>query len=88
MQILISEASYLIWVIRCERAIHVKEHTAQEIETRWKKKINERLTTDKIIATKIKRMKHAGKLANATWEEALKKQGLPYEDCIHRLEVF
>ena len=88
LQILISEASHLIWVIRCERVIHDREHTAQEIGMRWKQKINEKLTTDRITATKIKRDKQTTTLTNATWEEALKKQNITHKNWLNRQEVF
>ena len=37
LQILISEASHLIWVLRCERIMHRanRQHTNQEISARW-----------------------------------------------------
>ena len=54
LQILISEAAHLTWVMRCERVIQEKTHTAQESESRWLKAINRRLTEDRITATKIK----------------------------------
>ncbi|KAH9025218.1 hypothetical protein EDB85DRAFT_1984442 [Lactarius pseudohatsudake] len=57
LQILISEAAHLIWVLRCERVIQGKQQNANETEARWFKAINRRLTEDKIAATKIKREK-------------------------------
>ena len=50
-QILVSEASHLIWVMRWKRTIHQKNHTTREIRSRWIKVINRRLTTDKITTT-------------------------------------
>ena len=61
LQILISEATHLIWVIRCERVIQERPHTVEEIKTRWIRAINRRLTEDKLIATKIQRDKTAFK---------------------------
>ncbi|KAF8490807.1 hypothetical protein F5888DRAFT_1950880, partial [Russula emetica] len=60
LQILLSEAAHLIWVLRCERVIQDEEneertHTDREIRTRWFKAINARLTEDKITATRVKR---------------------------------
>ncbi|KAH9990209.1 hypothetical protein BJV74DRAFT_743462, partial [Russula compacta] len=49
LQILISEESHLIWVLRCGRAINGEIHTVQQIKNRWLKVINERLTMDRII---------------------------------------
>ena len=48
LQILISEAAYLIWAMRCERTMQGKTHNANEIKGRWLRSINKRLTTDKI----------------------------------------
>ena len=55
MNILISESAYLIWVLRCERAIDDKMHTIAKVEKRWLRAINKRLIDDKIIAARIKR---------------------------------
>jgi hypothetical protein len=48
LQILISEAAHLIWVLRCERVIQERTHNTSEIKARWIKAINRRLTEDKI----------------------------------------
>ena len=88
LQILISEASHLIWVLRCEKVIQNKRITNREINARWIKKINERLTTDRITATKIKRDEKFTRLIDATWKEALRKQGIQHENWIQRKEVF
>ena len=78
LQIILSESVYLIWVLRCERAIQGKIHSETEIRERWLREINERLTTDKIMATKIKRDNGFTTLVVNTWEQALEKQrGLP-----------
>ena len=39
LQILISEVSHLIWVLRCERAINMKQHTQVEVQQIWHKAI-------------------------------------------------
>lgn len=57
LQILISESAHLIWVLRCERTICGDNHTDAEIKARWLRKINERLTGNRITATKIIRNK-------------------------------
>ncbi|KAN0111512.1 hypothetical protein V8E52_008535 [Russula decolorans] len=88
LQILVSEASHLIWVLRCERVIHGKRHTIREIEARWTRKINDRLNIDRITTTTIKRDRNYTRLINATWKQALKKQGVPHEDWLHCSEVF
>ena len=73
LQILISETTHLIWVLRCERVIQEKNHTADETEARWFKVINRRLTEDKLTATKIKRNKQYTNLIKATWENLINK---------------
>jgi len=54
LQILLSESAYLIWVLRCERVIQGNRHTEDGIKRRWLRAINERLTDDKITATRNK----------------------------------
>ena len=73
-QILVSESAYLIWVLRCERVIQEKPLSVEEIRARWYRTINERLTIDKVTATKIIRTNQFKKLVEETWELALKKK--------------
>jgi ribonuclease HI len=40
LQILISEAAHLIWVLRCEQVIQQHTHSTSEIEVRWRKVVN------------------------------------------------
>ena len=87
-QILVSEASHLIWVLHCERVIHGTKHTIHEIEARWNRKLNDRLTIDRITATKIIHDRNYIKLVDTTWKKALKRQGIPHEDWLQHLEVF
>ena len=87
LQILISEAMHLSWVLRCERVIQERTHTAQETEVRWYKAINRRLTEDKITATKIKRRKHYTNLIKATWKNLLKKHSDLPDNWIKNSEV-
>jgi ribonuclease HI len=53
LRILISEATYLIWTLRCERTIQGQLKSREETEKAWIKTINDRLNMDKIAATKI-----------------------------------
>jgi len=77
--ILISEAAHLIWVLRCERVIHERQHSDNEIAAHWKNAINMRLTSDRIIATKIKRENKFTNLVKNTWKPLLTKEGpLPH----------
>lgn len=75
LQILISEAAHLIWVLRCERVIQGTEHSNPEIEKRWLSIINKRLIDDKITATIIRRTITHIRLTRATWEAILMKAG-------------
>lgn len=73
LQILISEAAHLIWVLRCERVIQDETHHDNEIKKRWTVMINRQLPDDKIVAPKIKRDRtHIQKTKN-TWEKVLRR---------------
>src|SRR5258708_4058734 len=89
LQILISEAAYLIWVLRCERVIQEPPHThtVNKIEARWFGAINTQLTQDKLMATRIKRNKQSIHLVKETWEPALKQSLDIPNDWIHNHEV-
>jgi hypothetical protein len=87
LHILISESAYLIWVLRCERAIQDKSHAAQEASSRWLRQINRRLTDDKITATKIKRDKASTRLVNDTREQLLAKDTELPTDWLYSPEV-
>ena len=89
LQILISESAYLIWTLRCERAIREREHTEREVTAAWRKVINRRLSEDKTTAVKVLRRKSYVNLVNSTWDRALRKRhrNLP-DDWIIRNVVF
>jgi len=72
-QILLSESAYLIWTLRCKRVIQEKNLSNGEIRARWHRAINERLTIDKVTATKIIRTDKFTKLIEETWEPTLSK---------------
>jgi hypothetical protein len=74
LQILISEAAHLIWVLRCERVIQGRPHSMSDIRHRWLQVINVRLTNDKITASKIKRDKKSLQKVADTWEHVLRKE--------------
>jgi hypothetical protein len=89
LQILWSEATHLIWVLRCERVIQGTQHTHEDIRKRWKGQLNKRLTEDKITAIKIIRTKNAKRKTRDTWEDALRKQNPNLDpEWITRDEVF
>jgi hypothetical protein len=89
LQILMSEAAHLIWVMRCERVIrdppHI--HSENEIKTRWLKTINARLTEDKIMATKLKRDETSLCTVKETWEPVLQRYPDLPNDWVHHCEV-
>ena len=87
LQILISESAYLIWVLRCERVIQEKSLSEREIKMRWYRTINERLTIDKVTATKIKRNDNFTKLIEETWGPALSKEKDIPANWMHTSEV-
>jgi len=87
LQILLSESAYLIWLLRCERVIQGKQISRNEIEGRWLRAINARLTTDKINATIIKRNEGFTNLTVNTWEQALEKESELPLNWIHCREV-
>jgi ribonuclease HI len=88
LQIIWSEATHLIWSLRCKRVINNTHHTPTEIKNRWLKTINKRLADDKILATKIEHTEKAKSLVRATWEKALERRH-PYlhPDWISREEA-
>jgi len=88
LQILLSESLHLIWVLRCESVIQDKSLSINEIQKRWFHAINQRLTEDQIIATKVKRDTHHLKLVKATWKPALTAHGTPPNNWPFSREVF
>ena len=73
-KILISEAAYLVWTMRCGRVIGDKSYNTVAIETAWRKTINRRLSEDVTAATKVVRRDEYTKLISSTWRDALRKQ--------------
>jgi hypothetical protein len=89
LRLLISETAHLVWVLRCERVIQPVNPpiTDQQIRGRWLRALNDRLTCDRIIATKIKRDKNYTNLVKNTWEPLLRKQGDLPDDWMNNREV-
>jgi hypothetical protein len=87
LQILVSESVHLIWVLRCDRVINDRSHTAAEIQSCWIRAINIRLTDDKVIATKIKQDKISIDLVKQTWEKVLQKNTTLPHDWVNNREV-
>ncbi|KAG1763762.1 ribonuclease H-like domain-containing protein [Suillus occidentalis] len=71
LRILISEATYLIWIIRCNSTINETTYTTDNIVKRWTNRINNRLQLDRISARKIIRTKKFTKLVTHTWENTI-----------------
>jgi hypothetical protein len=71
MQILILDSAYLIWVMRCERAIQHKEHTHKEIHHLWLSVINQRLTIDKITTMRVRLNPQTMSIVIDTWKQLL-----------------
>ena len=82
------EVRHLIWVLRCEKTINKKKHSKREIKAQWIKAINNRITTDRIIATKVKREENHINMIDQSWKRALEKAGVPHRDWIQKHEVF
>ena len=72
--ILISEAAYLVWTLRCDRVINERQHTIGEVESAWRRAVNRRLSEDAIVATKVARREEYTKLVISTWQKALRKR--------------
>ncbi|KAI0046744.1 ribonuclease H-like protein, partial [Auriscalpium vulgare] len=71
LRILVSESAHLIWVLRCEATIGERVHTATEVTTRWRRRIQDRLTLDRILASRIDRRPTTSNLVRSTWRGTL-----------------
>ena len=89
LKIIISEAAYLIWTLRCAKAIRGQDHSQNEVEAAWRSVINRRLTEDKVLAMKVLRKSPYINMVKSTWGTALLKRhrDLP-DNWINRNEVF
>ncbi|KAA1474318.1 hypothetical protein DENSPDRAFT_803901 [Dentipellis sp. KUC8613] len=84
LRILIAEAAHLIWRLRCERVIGGCTHSANAIATRWHRELTDRLTTDRIITTRLRHRHADQQLMRHTWEDVLER---PEPDWHTNLEV-
>jgi RNase H len=75
LQIIISEAAHLVWVLRCEWVIQETNLDERGISMRWHRAINDRLTTDRITAYQTRRDHKYTKLMKLTWKKILKQNG-------------
>lgn len=89
IKILISEAAYLIWITRCERAIRGNEHTERETRAAWRKTLNRRISEDTTTASRVRRTSDYINLIKSTWEKSLEKfySSIP-NNWIHRGKGF
>ena len=71
LRILLSELTRLIWVLRCEKTIQGSEHNAQTVTTRWRNKINQRISTNCFLAAHYKSKHFTHHLAQQTWTPTL-----------------
>lgn len=89
IKILISEAAYLIWITRCERAIRGNEHTERETRAAWRKTLNRRISEDTTTASQVRRTSDYINLIKSTWEKSLEKfYGSIPNNWIHRGKGF
>ena len=89
IKILISEAAYLIWITRCERAIRGNEHTERETRAAWRKTLNRRISEDTTTASRVRRTSDYINLIKSTWEKSLEKfYGSIPNNWIHRGKGF
>ena len=72
LQIILSEAAHLIWVLWYKRVIQEKAPGWHGINKRWNKVINKWLTIDRITAHQSKWDKNFTRLAKNMWEKLLK----------------
>ena len=77
-RILVSESMYMIWKLRCERAIAwsgdpTKYHTPHEIHNKWLQAVNTRLRMDSVHTNKkiFKKKVIQAKLVLQTWDGCL-----------------
>ncbi|KAJ7153557.1 hypothetical protein C8R43DRAFT_1187464 [Mycena crocata] len=75
-RILISESAHLIWRIRNERVLQEQHATVREVNNRWLKSINNRLSADCAMTNEAKWGKRAIKktLVQKTWCKVLKNE--------------
>lgn len=92
--ILVSEASLLIWNLRCEWHIGRKQdpqklHSHNEIEHRWKYTINQRLRFDRILTNvlKFERKALSSNLVERTWQLVLDDSETIPNNWVHDLGV-
>jgi ribonuclease HI len=77
LRILVSEAAYLIWLIRNDRAIKKKHTSARSAEAKWRYVIEDRLRLDRLLASRDKEDRSIWRV-KGTWSGALiDLDGLP-----------
>jgi hypothetical protein len=70
MQELIQESVYLIWGMRCERAVGDREteHSENEVTKRWEDRMVERFSTDRALVLRAGKPMRRIKTLRAKWD--------------------
>ncbi|KAH7915101.1 ribonuclease H-like protein [Hygrophoropsis aurantiaca] len=87
LTILLIESAYLIWVLRCEKAIRGIEHTTNSIKERWISTLNKRLNLDRLTAKLKLNKKITKKIVESTWTGVIQHQGPSQSEWATSLEV-
>ena len=85
-KILLSESTYLIWVLRCEKVIGGTSHSKRAITSRWLHLITSRLEIDRRLA-KSNRKQHSKNKVSNTWTPILRDKNSLSPDWVTNLEV-
>ncbi|KAH7903891.1 ribonuclease H-like protein [Hygrophoropsis aurantiaca] len=86
LTILLIESAYLIWVLRCEKAIREIDHTPESIQNRWTTTINKRINQDRLTAHMKLNKKISIDIIKATWSDII-QQPRTQPDWASTLEV-
>jgi hypothetical protein len=72
-QELIRESAYLIWSMRCERAVGKREsaHTEREVSTRWQDRVVERFKADRALVLRAGKPKKRTQDLYMKWKDML-----------------
>jgi ribonuclease HI len=85
-RILISESAYLIWALRCERAIGGRTHQQSTVTNRWLNQIITRLNIDRRLAISSKKPNTVTKVKH-TWTPILDHPNTLPSNWTTKLEV-
>ncbi|KAI0039428.1 RnaseH-domain-containing protein [Auriscalpium vulgare] len=74
LRILVAESVHLIWVLRCEATIAERTLSPAAVVTRWRRRLHDRLITDKINASRTDRRPASSGLVRSTWRGVLLRE--------------